>query len=108
MKRNASRCDCGGCGCGGECCGRVLQGMRLSLLRVGTGSGAGAPALIHRAAEKGVSRNLSFRCEAFSETQSVPLLILGNPICRGNPMRSGPGLCRNARTTFRYTGFSEI
>src|SRR5829696_6129047 len=37
---------------------------------------------IHRAAEKAHSRKLGFRCGAFSETQSVPLLILRNPICR--------------------------
>src|ERR687890_98604 len=37
----------------------------------------------------------------FSETHFVPLLILGNPICRGNSMRSGPGLCTNAPTSFR-------
>src|SRR5215212_10937817 len=35
--------------------------------------------------------NWVFRCEAFSETQSVTLLIFGSPIYRGNPMRSGPG-----------------
>src|SRR5215216_5582200 len=43
----------------------------------------------------------------FSETQSVLLLILENPICRGNPIRSGPGLCTNSRTTFRSMEFSE-
>jgi hypothetical protein len=50
---------------------------------------------------------LSFRCGASSETHSVPLLILGNLICRGNTMRSGPELCTSARTTFRCTEFSE-
>jgi hypothetical protein len=36
-----------------------------------------------RVAEKGSSRRLGFRCTEFSETQSVPLLILEEPICRG-------------------------
>src|SRR5215208_7448600 len=70
--------------------------------------GVGGSTLDQRASEKSSSRKLGFRCKEFSETQSVPLLILGNPICRANPIRSGLGLCTNARTTFRCTGFSEI
>src|SRR5215213_9475367 len=69
--------------------------------------GLGRGCLYSRAAEKGYSRKLSFRCTEFSETQSVPLLILKNPICRGNPIRSGLGLCTNSRTTFRSMEFSE-
>jgi hypothetical protein len=38
------------------------------------------------------SRKLGFRRTEFSETQLIPLLILGNPICRGSLIRSGPGL----------------
>jgi hypothetical protein len=37
-------------------------------------------------------RNWGFRCKGFSETQFLALLILGNPICRGSSVRSGPGL----------------
>src|SRR5215207_4321626 len=64
-------------------------------------------ASIHSIAEKRNSRNLGFRCTEFSETQFVPLLILGNPICRGKSTRSGLGLCTNAPTTFRCMEFSE-
>src|SRR5215212_8806016 len=53
------------------------------------------------------SRKLSFRCREFSETQLGALAILGNPICRANPVQSGQGLCTNARTIFRCMGFSE-
>src|SRR5829696_2869482 len=67
----------------------------------------GRIASIHRVAEKGCSRKPDFRCTEFSETQFVPLLILGNPIYRGNSMRSALGLCTNAQTTFRCTGCSE-
>ncbi len=62
---------------------------------------------IHRASGILHSRKPSFRCTEFSETQFVPLLILGNPICRGNSMCSGLGLCTNAPTTFRCGEFSE-
>ena len=55
-----------------------------------------AVASIHQVAEKGASRRLGFRCREFSETQSVPLLILENPICGGNPIHNGPGLCTNS------------
>src|SRR5215203_7077526 len=64
-------------------------------------------AFIHPASGMSSSRKLSFRCKEFSETQSVALVILGNPICRANPIRSGLGLRTNARTTFRCMGFSE-
>jgi hypothetical protein len=57
--------------------------------------------------EGGCSRKPGFRCIEFSETQFVPLFILGNPIYRGNSMLSGLRLCTNARTTFRCTQFSE-
>src|SRR5215207_4344080 len=53
------------------------------------------------------SRKPGFRCREFSETQFVVLVILGNPICRANPLRRGLGLRTNARTTFRCMGFSE-
>src|SRR5215204_4366582 len=53
------------------------------------------------------SQKLGFRCTEFSETQFVPLLILGTPIYRGNSMRSGLGLYANAPTTFRCMEFSE-
>jgi len=38
--------------------------------------------LIHRVSDNAEGRKLSFRCREFSETQYIPLLILGNPICR--------------------------
>jgi hypothetical protein len=44
----------------------------------------------------------------FSETQVVPLHILRTSICRGNPMRSGLGICTNSRTAFRCMEFLEI
>ena len=48
---------------------------------------------IHPAAEKKSSRKSGFRHTEFLETQLVLLLlILVDPICRGNPTRSGPGL----------------
>jgi hypothetical protein len=37
---------------------------------------------VRRVSETRGSRNLSFRCTEFSETQSVLLLILEAPICR--------------------------
>src|SRR5215217_3185454 len=61
-----------------------------------------------RVSERGYSRKPSFRCREFSETQSVALVILGNPIYRANPLLSGLGLHTTARTTFRCMGFSEI
>ena len=63
---------------------------------------------IHQVAENTPSRQPGFRCTEFSETQSVLLLIRENPICRGNPIRSGPGLCPNSPTNFRCREFSEI
>jgi len=50
---------------------------------------------------KRASRKLSFRCKEFSETQFMPLLIIENPICRSNSMRSGRGY---ARTHERLSG----
>ena len=40
----------------------------------------------------GMTHNIysGFRCTEFSETQLVPLLILGNSICRGSSICSGP------------------
>src|SRR5829696_4358512 len=64
-------------------------------------------ASIHSIAEKRNSRKLGFRRTEFSETQPVPLLILGNPIYRGASIHSGLGLYANAPTTFRSTEFSE-
>jgi hypothetical protein len=46
---------------------------------------------------------LVFRCTEFSETQYMSLPGLINPICRGNTMRSGPGLF----LSFRQSSFSE-
>jgi hypothetical protein len=43
-------------------------------------------------AERRSSHKLSFRCMEFSETQSVTLLMLGNPIYRGSIRCSGLGL----------------
>src|SRR5918998_4922276 len=63
--------------------------------------------LVSYEGNKGSSRNPGFRYTGFSETQFVPLLILGNLIYRGDSMRSGLGLCTDAQTTFRCTGFSE-
>src|SRR5215203_6613145 len=62
---------------------------------------------MHRIAANLHSRKPSFRCREFSETQFVALVILGNPICRANPIRSGLRLSTNARTTFRYSEFCE-
>src|SRR3954470_5934926 len=70
-------------------------------------SGKTYPRPYSRIAEKGCSRKLGFRCKEFSETQVVPLLILRAPICRGNPMRCGLGICTNARANFRCMRFSE-
>src|SRR5215216_2445278 len=78
------------------------------MVHTGTTRGPGQRACLYsRAAEKGSSQKRGFRCTEFSETQSVLLLILENPICRGNPMRGGPGLCTNSRTTFQCREFSE-
>jgi hypothetical protein len=60
-----------------------------------------------RASGMSSSRKLRFRCREISETQFVALAMLGNPICRASPIRSGLRICTNAQITFRCMEFSE-
>src|SRR5215204_2102084 len=85
----------------------ILRSTRLNLYLKYTQIGFSETNVRQRLSEKGLQWRQELLFCASPAAEFVALVILGNPIFRGNPIRSRVGLCTNVRTTFRCMGFSE-